>query len=332
MTLNKHPLSNAWAKGAPKFTNSTSNMQETKPQTQVNNFVEPTKPIETIENSIKKTLVSDVPRFNWIGNKFEEIAEYFYVNGFVIIDNAISSEQVGKLKAELAKVQTTWPGKSGKKYADKHEMYKCFFENSPTTVDIIESSKLADFAQYVIADVPDNRVGNTSLKAHVIHSNAFSVPPGGRGQAPVWHVDDPPQQVIVPPGKTLPDWLKLPVLVCTYMIWLSDCDTPEHGPTHVVPGSHRFGRVVDPELAEQLGIPACGKAGTAVLVNANVWHRGCGNKSDRARDTLQITWARRIIGHKHKTIMNYQMPPHVYESRSEQLKERMGFLQGGAYS
>jgi ectoine hydroxylase-related dioxygenase (phytanoyl-CoA dioxygenase family) len=116
------------------------------------------------------------------------------------------------------------------------------------------------------------------------------------------------------------------------MIWLSDCSTPENGPTYVVPGSHRFGRPVNPSEADRKGIPMCGKAGTAVLINSNVWHRGCENKSDISRETLQITFARRIIGHKHKTIMNYQMPEHVTEGRSDILKQRMGFLQGGAYS
>jgi hypothetical protein len=38
------------------------------------------------------------------------------------------------------------------------------------------------------------------------------------------------------------------------------------------------------------------------------------------------TFGRRMIGHKHKTIMNY------YENRGDALKEKMGFLQGGAYS
>lgn len=214
----------------------------------------------------------------------------------------------------------------------RHDVYKCFFENSRATVDIIENSKLTDFAQYVISDVPGLREGSNSLTANVIHNNAFIVPPGGRGQAPSWHVDDPLQQVIIPNNYSLPPNIRLPVLVCTYMIWLSDCDTPENGPTYVVPGSHRFGRQVNPTEADRKGIPMCGKAGTAVLINSNVWHRGCENKSSISRETLQITFGRRIIGHKHKTIMDYQMPSHVYQGRSDKLKERMGYLQGGAYS
>lgn len=214
----------------------------------------------------------------------------------------------------------------------RHDVYKCFFEKSKATVDIIENSKLADFAQYVISDVPGNREGSNSLTAHVIHNNAFIVPPRGRGQAPSWHVDDPLQQIIVPNNYSLPPNIRLPVLVCTYMIWLSDCDTPENGPTYVVPGSHRFGKPVNPSDADRKGIPMCGKAGTAVLINSNVWHKGCENKSNVPRETLQITFGRRIIGHKHKTIMDYQMPLNVYQGRSDKLKERMGFLQGGAYS
>ena len=277
-------------------------------------------------------------RFDLQKDNFAKMADFFYVNGYVILDNALSPETIAKLRNDLYKVhdqhQTNKSDKDKKKdeKGKIHDVYKCFFENSPATVDVIEDSKLTDFAQYVIGDVPGNREGSNSLTAHVIHNNAFIVPPGGRGQAPTWHVDDPLQQIIVPNNYSLPPNIRLPVLVCTYMIWLSDCDTPDHGPTHVVPGSHRFGRTVSFDEANRKALPACGKAGTAVLINSNLWHRGCENKSDKPRETLQITFARRIIGHKHKTIMNYQMPKNVYEGRSDKLKERIGFLQGGAYS
>lgn len=273
-----------------------------------------------------------VERFDLQKDDFRKISDFFYVNGFVILDNALTSEQIEKLRNELYSVHDNFQKKKSKKKDQRHDVYKCFFENSPTTVDIIEDSKLADFAQHVIGDVPDSWASNTSLTAHVIHNNAFIVEPGGRGQAPSWHVDDPLQQVIIPSGYTLPPNIRLPVLVATYMIWLSDCETPENGPTYVVPKSHRFGRLINVTEANRLGVPMCGKAGTAVLINSNVWHRGCENKSNVPRETLQITWARRIIGHKFKTIMDYQMPSHVLNNRSETAKKRLGYLQGGAYS
>ena len=270
-----------------------------------------------------------VERFNLQKDSFPKMADFFYTNGFVILDNALSPELITKLRTELHNVDSTVTNKKDKK---RHNVHKCFFENSPTTVDIIEDSKLTDFAQHVIGDVPGARPDSNSLVAHVIHNNAFIVPPGGRGQAPSWHVDDPLQQIIVPNNYSLPPNIRLPVLSCTYMIWLSDCDKPENGPTYIVPGSHRYGRTINSTEADRKGIPGCGKAGTAVLINSNVWHRGCENKSNIPRETLQITFARRMIGHKHKTIMDYKMPEHVYKGRSDKLKERMGFLQGGAFS
>ena len=282
--------------------------------------------------------MSNIERFDLTKCDFQKASDFFYVNGYIILDNALSEETINKIKNELYTVHNnhqsnkTENSKKKDEKSKRHDVYKCFFENSPSTVDIIENSKLTDFALYVIGDVPGSRPESNSLTAHVIHNNAFIVPPNGRGQAPSWHVDDPLQQVIIPNNYTLPPNIRLPVLVCTYMIWLSDCTSPENGPTYVVPGSHRYGRPVNSMEADKKGIPMCGKAGTAVLINSNLWHRGCENKSTVPRETLQITFARRIIGHKHKTIMNYNMPANVYEGRSDKLKERMGFLQGGAYS
>jgi ectoine hydroxylase-related dioxygenase (phytanoyl-CoA dioxygenase family) len=145
-------------------------------------------------------------------------------------------------------------------------------------------------------------------------------------------MDDPHQQVILPDDKVLPDWIKLPCLVGTYMIWLSDCESVENGPTHIVPGSHRFGKKVDPVYAEANCIKACGKAGTAVFVNSQTWHRGASNTSDKPRDTLQLTFGRRIIGHKFRSIMDYKMPSYVVEGMDDKKKKRFGYLQGGAYS
>ena len=204
--------------------------------------------------------------------------------------------------------------------------------NSPAVVDLIADSKLYDFAHYVIRSNPTDRPNSNSLTAHLIHNNAFIVPPGGRGQAPSFHIDDPLHNIIIEGDEYLPPNIRLPVLVCTYMIWLTDCETESNGPTYIVPGSHRFGKMVDPNLAESLAIPAIGKAGTAVLINSQVWHRGCANTSDQPRETLQLTFGRRLIGHKFKTTMNYQMPSHVLHNKPKHVLERFGFLEGGAYS
>jgi ectoine hydroxylase-related dioxygenase (phytanoyl-CoA dioxygenase family) len=271
-----------------------------------------------------------------ISSDFRQMTDFFHTNGYIIVENAISPDVIAKLKNDLLKLNSKCPTKyptfGEKPNLLRHQMHKCFFENSPTMVEFIEKSRLVDLIQFIIADVPNSHPKGNSLTAHLIHNNAFVVPPKGKGQAAGWHVDDPLQNIILPPGMKLPPSVKLPVLVCTAMLWLSDCIYPENGPTYVVPTSHRSGQQVDPNLADKLGIPMCGKAGTAVLINSQTWHRGCENTSTVPRQTVQMTFGRRMIGHKFKSIMNYHMPDHITKNKSDDTKARFGFLQGGAYS
>lgn len=286
------------------------------------------KPKGKVQNYVIQLKMNNMS-FDAKNKDFKTWTSFFHENGYIILNNAIPNDIVQKLKEDLQKVNHGETSKK-KKTGTRHVVHNCFFEKSTTMVDLIEDSLISDFAQHVINDVPGGR-GN-SLTMHLIHNNAYIVPPNGRGQAPSWHIDDPLQNIVVPEGKSLPNWIKLPVMVVTYMIWLSDCTSPENGPTHIVPGSHRFGRIVDSDKAETKGVAACGKSGTVVLINSQTWHRGSENKSNIPRETIQVTFGRRIIGHKHKTIMNYVMPNHVLKNKDEKTKERFGFLQGGAYS
>lgn len=272
-------------------------------------------------------------RFNGEHPDFKVWNDFFHKFGFIIIDNALPPEVVRGVRADLVRMNSSVRSES----PIRHVMHKCFFSDSVTTVKIVENSLISDFAQYVIRGGPEIAgKQDGSLQMHLIHNNAFTVPAGGRGQAPSWHTDDPMQQIILPKDVELPSYVKLPVLVATYMIWLSDCSTPANGPTHVVPGSHRFGRNIetdeDREFAEKHAFPACGKAGTAVLVNSQLWHRGAENTSDMPRDTLQLTFGRRIISHMFGSIMDYSFPKHVFTKLSAKGKKLFGYLKGGAYS
>jgi ectoine hydroxylase-related dioxygenase (phytanoyl-CoA dioxygenase family) len=267
---------------------------------------------------------------DWNKN-FKTWNEYFNKYGYIVIENALSQDIVESIRNDLIKLNNSKHSSSPL----RHIVHKCFFEHSPSTVKLVENSLITEFAQYVIRGGPetDNKFNERSYQIHLTHNNAFSVPPEGRGQAPGWHMDDPPQQIILPEGKKLPSDVILPVLIVTYMIWLSDCDKPENGPTYVVPESHRFGKkVIDTTYADKYGIPTCGKAGTAVLVNSQLWHRGCRNSSVVPRDTLQLTFGRRTISHMFGSIMDFKMKKYVIEGKSDKTKEIWGYLQGGAYS
>jgi len=104
------------------------------------------KPEPEPESNIK-TNTFDVNQKN-----YKAWSDFFHTNGYIILSNAIEPNQITKLKEELVFAENK--NKFKKIDSDRHIVHKCFFENSPTTLNLIESSVLYDFAQYLIADVP----------------------------------------------------------------------------------------------------------------------------------------------------------------------------------
>ena len=285
------------------------------------------KPIQILTNTNKFNINTD----NML------LSNFFHTNGYIIIEDALDKITIDLLKNDLDLLNQKDQNKY-KNNKNRHTVHKCFFEKSPSMVQLIIDSKITDLCQYIIADGVGGRGNN--LNAHLIHNNAFSIPSGGRGQAPTWHTDDAMQNIIIEGDNILPNYIKLPVMVLTCMIWLSDCTDPCRGPTWVVPGSHRFGKKIDIDYANKNSIPMCGRSGTIVIINNQLWHKGSSNTSNIPRDTVQITFGRRIISHMFNTIMDYKLPYHVLklidqepdEEKRNRAKERFGYLQGGAYS
>ena len=176
-----------------------------------------------------------------------------------------------------------------------------------------------------------SRHPDKSLTAHVIHNNAYKIEPGMRGQAPTWHTDDPPLF-----SGELPPNVHIAPLVLTVMYYLNDIREGEiDGMTHVIPGSHRLGRPCTREEAEGMKCVAPGvERGTALIISSALWHRGCRvGREGRARYVFQVSYGRRLVGHKHRSIMDYTLPRGVRQLlRSEEERQLMGYLQGGAYS
>jgi ectoine hydroxylase-related dioxygenase (phytanoyl-CoA dioxygenase family) len=117
--------------------------------------------------------------------------------------------------------------------------------------------------------------------------------------------------------------------------YLTDVDTVENGPTQLMPGSHLWGKPVPKKIEgteyEAKIFSAVGPAGSVIMFNNQVWHRGAPNQSDRVRYITQVSYARRLVGHKYNPFMNYVMPEHVYRDADDRLKRLLGFLPSGAY-
>jgi ectoine hydroxylase-related dioxygenase (phytanoyl-CoA dioxygenase family) len=195
------------------------------------------------------------------------------------------------------------------------------FEHSDANLRLFEQEPIVTFAENLIGE------GQT----HVIHNNSFITKHTGGLSG--WHQDDPPH-FLVTDGQS-PKNIRMRVLFFTANYYLTDVTTKEHGGTEVIPGSHLFGKVSPPVMEgteyEKLAVSCLGKAGSVVLFNNQVWHRGGPNQTDRVRYITQVTYAWRIIGHRYHPFMNYQMPEHCYANASPRMKRLLGFLPNGAY-
>lgn len=246
----------------------------------------------------------------------QQWVEQFHRDGYLFLRDILPPELVAELKADLDQAIA-----DGADQVNRYAQIKMrMFETSRANLRLFDWEPIASFAEALIDG-----------DCHVIHNNSFITPPGAG--ISLWHQDDPPHFRVT--GGEAPANIRLAVLLFTAIYFLSDVDDVSNGPTQVIPGSHLFGDSPPQDLSgtpwESKIVSCLGKAGSVVMFNNQVWHRGAPNTSERTRAMTQISYARRLVGHKYFPFMNYQMPEHVYADASPRLKRLLGFLPTGAY-
>lgn len=250
-------------------------------------------------------------------DQIQQWVEQFHRDGFLFLKDVLDRETTDILRQDLDKVLAQNPPRPG----GVIELHPRMFETSPANLSLFDLEPIVSFAEALVS--PD---------CHVIHNNSFRTPTGGGGLI-TWHQDDASHYVVT--HGEAPTNVHLPVLLFTANYYLTDVDTDANGPTQVIPGSHLYGGAPPASLEgteyEDRGVSCLGPAGSVVLFNNQVWHRGGPNTSDRVRYMTQISYARRIIGHKYFPFMNYEMPEHVFADADERRRRLLGFLPSGAY-
>ena len=249
----------------------------------------------------------------------EQIArwvEQFHRDGYLFLEEVLPLDWVEELKHDLDR-ELEANNEEGDGIIQLHHR---MFETSKANLRLFDMEPIVTFAEKLIATT-----------THVIHNNSFRTPLG-KGIT-TWHQDDP-SHFLVTHGEP-PTNIRLPVLLFTANYYLTDVPTPDYGPTQVIPGSHLFGAEPPPDMEgtkwEKDIVSCCGRAGSVVMFNNQVWHRGGPNLSDRVRYMTQCSYARRLVGHKYAPFIGYVMPPHCYENANPRLKRLLGFLPSGAY-
>ena len=251
--------------------------------------------------------------------QIESWVEQFHTQGFLFLQNVLPPEWCAELRSDLEKA---FEDRQDELNDNRHgyHLIPRMFEGSEANVRLFDMEPIVSFAEALVAP-----------NCHVIHNNSLRTYPGGG--LTTWHQDDPPHYIVTD-GKP-PENVRLPVLVFTANYYLTDVTERDYGATEAIPGSHLFGAAPPGEIEgsewEDQVQYNLGNAGSVVMFNNQVWHRGGPNQSKRTRYMTQISYARRLVGHKYNPFMNYQMPEHVYRDADERRRRLLGFLPHGAY-
>ena len=251
--------------------------------------------------------------------QIQEWVEQFHRDGFLFVRNVLPPDWCAQMREDLDWALKENPNGLNNDAAHitlAHRM----FETSEANLRLFDLEPIVSFAEALVAP-----------NCHVIHNNSFKSRPGGG--ITTWHQDDTPH-ITVTDGKP-PKNIRLSVMFFTANYYLTDVPEIEYGGTEVIPGSHLFGASPPPDLGgtewEDRIRYNLGNAGSVVMFNNQVWHHGGLNRSERTRYITQVTYGRRMIGHKYYPFMNYNMPEHVYKDANPRLKRLLGFLDHGPY-
>lgn len=220
-------------------------------------------------------------------------------DGHAFHAGAFSAETIEALRAEVSEVFERFPPDRRKNCLEPERaaMFRYeMFNRSARCQEIIERREILDAVEPVLGD-----------DCHVVACTAWRNPPGN-SHAPYgqeWHVDGGPH-VVRPEGVPWPDAIPYPVFVVTAHVYLQPCRL-EDGPTAVLPGSHRAGRLPPHARRWDLDLTYDGCAGLAHVAEpgdvgffvSDSWHRRLPpQEKSRGRFFLQVIYGRREIAQR----------------------------------
>ena len=230
-------------------------------------------------------------------NDLTDYVTTFKNDGYVVMDNAITADQLAALNAQLRH----WVDESRQHDSNFGEIMdgRPRFDveprtHSPETPALRRISSPIEVSDSYLAVTRDNAA--LDLTAEIFGPNIKLVATKvnlklpGSGTAVKYHQDFP----FEPHSNDN---------VMTVLIFLDDV-TPDNGPLEVVPGSHRgkihtlwhdgvFTGAVDPEMEEGLrdaSVSCTGKAGSACLMHSRLLHASLPNMTNAPRSLFIVTY------------------------------------------
>ncbi len=212
-------------------------------------------------------------------------------DGWVLLRGVLDADEVDALAEDIERVYDFAP--AARSRTDKAEFRYEMLNHSAASQAVIGHPR--------VLEVIEPLLGND---CHVIANTAWRNPPDHRGGP--WHTDAGPH---VPRPADVPwdDRIPYPVFAIAGHVMLRDCSEAD-GPTAIVPGSHRSGRLAPFDADMSLTydgrppVQVVAAAGDVVLFVSDVWHRGVPAQPDgTGRFFLQVHYGRRDIAQRLRT-------------------------------
>ncbi len=239
-------------------------------------------------------------------------------DGYAVLRGALSAEEVSALTSEILECFATSEPERGR--VDRAEFRYGMLNRSAACQAAIRHPRILEVIEPLLGE-----------DCHVIANTAWNNPPSFAGGP--WHCDAGPH-VPRPDGVPWDDRIPYPVFAIGAHLLLRDCPEP-CGPTAVVPGSHRSGRLApldrihDPELSYDGRPPVLltGAAGDVVLFVSDAWHRGTpAGTGGTGRLFLQVHYGRRDLAQRIQTTdeVNHLSPEAVARATTDRERRLIG--------
>ena len=225
--------------------------------------------------------------------------EVFQRDGYVIFERAIGRAAIDELIAALAPYELDRPmGRNAFEGERSQRVYSLAGKGEPFL-------RLAE-QRDVIA------LADRVLLPNYLLSTAQSIRlyPGERAQS--WHTDDAFYLSARPHAMTL----------AVTVIWAIEDFTVTNGATELIPGSHRWG-MEHPDERDQTSVTAVMPAGSALVFDAALWHRGGANRSSWTRLAISPQYCQPYLRPQESQLLI--VPPEAARACSAKMRAMLGY-------
>ncbi len=219
-------------------------------------------------------------------------------DGFVILEGLLSHEEIAALTAALAPLEATRPmGRNEFEGERSHRIYSLAGKG-----DVF--LRLAEHPRVT-------RILDAKLSPNCLLSNLQSIRlhPGETPQP--WHTDDGFYPVQRPRGT-----------LAVSSIWAIEDFADDNGATEVIAGSHRWGDE-SPERTPHTVTKALMPAGSVIVFDGALWHRGGANISNRTRLAISPQYCQPWLRPQESQLLI--VPPDRARGCSPRMRSMLGY-------